>query len=74
MNITTEWTIFFCHDSVENVASTDIFRVLHLQAAIQKVFNHNSQILSIFVLPFNFLTFRCKPCDFVADDCKIMVH
>jgi len=46
--------LFFCHDDVENVAGTDVFWVLHLLTAVQKIFNYNIQILSFFVLPVNF--------------------
>jgi len=46
--------LFFCHDSIENVTSIDVFCVIYLPAAIQRIFNYNIQILSFFVLPVNF--------------------
>jgi len=33
--------IFFCHDSLENVTGIDVFKVVLLPAAKQRIFNHN---------------------------------
>jgi len=39
------YKFFFCNDSVKNVADIDVFWVLHLPTAIQRIFNYVIQIM-----------------------------
>jgi len=46
--------LFFCHDSLESVASIDAFKVDYLPAAKKRIFDHIIPNLPIFLLPVNF--------------------
>jgi len=49
--------LFFRHDGLENVAGIDVFKVVFLPAAEQRIFNHNIQNLPILLLPINLCAF-----------------
>jgi len=40
--------LLFCHDSLENVAGINTFKLVPLPAAKQRTFNHNIQNLPTF--------------------------
>jgi len=43
--------LLFCHDSLENVAGIDAFKVVPLPAAKQRTFNHS--ILNLYIFRVN---------------------
>jgi len=68
--------LFFCHDSIENDAGNNAFKVVPLPAAKQRIFKQD--IRNLFALcsccQLISLSILVKPHDSTANGCKMMVH
>jgi len=64
--------VFFCYDSLENVAGIDAFKVVFLPAAKQRIFNTMFKICPLFMyLYYQLISDLVKLHDSTGNGCKM---